>query len=393
MDYPESLHLAHNSFPLAAERLEINDDMLSPYAKDCHTILRGKEKYSATKLSATFNKRENYVAHYVNIQTYLRLGLKLKKVHRVLSFRQTNFLEPYIKYCTMKRATSKSKFQESLYKFFANAVFGKCIENVRSRIEIKFAKNSSICGRYISNPRYNNFKIINENLAAVFLQKATAELNRPIAVGFTILERSKEFMTKSFYDIFRPAYANKVSILMHDTDSFLMRVTSNTKCDNIQKIKHVLDFSKYDSNHRLYSLKNKNRLGYFKDEVKGNVITEVCALRSKVYSLQIEETHGNIRTENRAKGVRKGFSCKIPFSTFKNCVKTITDHRVSQYNILSRNHNVSTVKLNKLCFSSFCDKRSLAICGIHSYPYGSKLIRKYSCFFCVRDKIIVKRLT
>ncbi|PCJ29139.1 MAG: hypothetical protein COA94_02405 [Rickettsiales bacterium] len=393
LDYPDYLHGHHNSFPLAVERVKIDESMLSEYAADCHKLLRGgREKYSAEKLTATFNPRKKYVTHIFNLQTYLKLGMELTKVHRVLRFRQAPFLKPYIEFCTAKRAASTSKFQENLQKFFANAVFGKTIENVRSHSVCKFVRNKKSCGRYIASPRFKHFKIISENCAIVFLSQSQVKLNKPIAVGFTILELAKEFMYSQYYNTIKPIFNNQCEVIMHDTDSLLMRVSTPQAEDNIEKIKHILDFSKYPKTHPKYNIINKNRLGFFKDEVAGNHITEVCALRSKVYSLQIDEGDTKVKTENRCKGIRKGYSKKIPFAAFKKCVLSITNHRTTQYNIMSRNHNVTTNKVNKLSFSSFCDKRSLAICGIHSYPYGSILIKKNYCYLCVRDNVIVKRL-
>lgn len=82
--------------------------------------MNGKEKYSAKKLCATFEKRKKYVTHYMNLKTYLTLGLKLTKVHRVLRFKQTTFLKTYIDICTEMRAEAKTDFGKRLMKLFAN---------------------------------------------------------------------------------------------------------------------------------------------------------------------------------------------------------------------------------------------------------------------------------
>ena len=70
--------------------------------------------------------KEKYVIHYENLQLYLRLGLKLKKVHRVLEFSQTQWLKPYIEFKTKKRIEvekNNGKDGKALYKFTSNSIY------------------------------------------------------------------------------------------------------------------------------------------------------------------------------------------------------------------------------------------------------------------------------
>lgn len=80
----------------------------------------GRTTYKAEKLTATFHDRKKYTVHFKNLKFYLRHGLKLKKVHRVIAFRQTYFLRSYIAWCTQKRIESASTFSKDLFKLLAN---------------------------------------------------------------------------------------------------------------------------------------------------------------------------------------------------------------------------------------------------------------------------------
>ena len=102
LEYPEELHQLHNDYPCAPEKMIITNEMLSDYAtnlKDLHGVSSGRVNKSVTTL---FNK-EKYVLYYRNLQLYLQLGLKLKKIHRVLEFDQSPWLKEYIDFNTEMR--------------------------------------------------------------------------------------------------------------------------------------------------------------------------------------------------------------------------------------------------------------------------------------------------
>ena len=101
LEYPEELHHLHNDYPLAPEKILVSDHMLSPYCKalkDSENINSGR----VHKLVPNLMSKEKYVLHYRNLQQYLSLGMKLKKVHRVLEFTQKPWMKPYIDFNTKK---------------------------------------------------------------------------------------------------------------------------------------------------------------------------------------------------------------------------------------------------------------------------------------------------
>lgn len=116
LEYPDYLHEKHNSFPLAAERLNINEEMLSPYStRGLHEIY-GMTTHSATKLTGTLLDKEKYLVHGFNLKYYLQAGLKLKKIHRIITFTQTKCIAPYIEYCTRQRKLAKTETEKNYWK-------------------------------------------------------------------------------------------------------------------------------------------------------------------------------------------------------------------------------------------------------------------------------------
>jgi len=132
LEYPEELHHLHNDYPCAPEKICIPDDMLSDYSskiKKEHQISSGK----VSKLVTTLRDKEKYVLHYRNLKLYLELGLKVKKIHRVLEFSQSKWLKEYIDFNTEMRKDAKNTFEKDFFKLMNNSVFGKTMENLRKR--------------------------------------------------------------------------------------------------------------------------------------------------------------------------------------------------------------------------------------------------------------------
>ena len=100
---------------------------------DLYSILIDKKCLKNVKaLVSIFFDTEKHVIHYENLKLYLRLGLKLKKIHCILEFNQAQWLKQYVKFHTQKRIEAEKhgdKNGKALYKLMNNAVYGKTMEN------------------------------------------------------------------------------------------------------------------------------------------------------------------------------------------------------------------------------------------------------------------------
>ena len=108
----------------------------------------------------------------MNLALFIKLGMVLKKVYRVLAFNQSKFLKSYIDQCTLLRRQSSSDFVKLLWKLFINSVFGKFIEEIRKYLECKILTNVAGVQKWISSPRFSHMKILAENLTVIFLKEA-----------------------------------------------------------------------------------------------------------------------------------------------------------------------------------------------------------------------------
>ena len=122
LEYPDKLHELHNDYPLAPEKLAVSSDMLSKYCKkiaDKYEIKVGDVK----KLIPNLSNKTNYVVHYRNFWLYLSLGMKSTKIHRVLEYKQPDWMKKYIDFNTEKRRNPANDFEKDFFKLMINSVW------------------------------------------------------------------------------------------------------------------------------------------------------------------------------------------------------------------------------------------------------------------------------
>ena len=144
--------------------------------------------------------KNNYEGHYRNLQQCLELGMKFKKIHRILRFKQSDWIRSYIDFNTDKRKESTNESHKNFFKLMNYAVYGKTMENLKNGIKIRVVKNNQDFIKYTSRPTCINQKLFENNLAAIHEKKISLTLNKPIYVGFTVLETSKWEMYNFHYN-------------------------------------------------------------------------------------------------------------------------------------------------------------------------------------------------
>ena len=147
----------------------------------------GVAHFLCTKLVSNLCDKTRYITHYRCLQFYLAHGLVLDKIHRVVAFSQRTYMLPFIKFCNDGRKNVKSEFESSLYKLIANAFYGKTVENVRKRANVRLIADPAKFVRSILKASYKHSSIINADLAMVENLCAKAVLSKPIAVGLSLI--------------------------------------------------------------------------------------------------------------------------------------------------------------------------------------------------------------
>ena len=222
--------------------------------------------------------------HYRNLQLYLDLGLKIKEVHPVLKFDQSPWLKQYIDFNTEKRKHAKNSFEKDLFKLMDNSVFGKTIENVRKRVDVRLVTDEKKLDKLTSKPTFVSSKIFNENLMAVHKVKETLTLNRPAYVGMCILDLSKTLMYNFHYNYIKKKYNNRARLLFTDMDSLTYEIEAEDVYKDFWNDTDMFDNSDYPESSPYNCNANKKVIEKFKDEACGVPITEFVDLKSKMYS-------------------------------------------------------------------------------------------------------------
>ena len=368
LEYPEELHDLHNDYPLAPEKILITDDMLSKYCKDLkdsENIISGR----VHKLVPNLRNKEKYVLHYRNLQLYLSLGMKLKKIHRVLEFTQQPWMKRYIDFNTEKRTMAKNSFEKDFFKLMNNSVFGKTMENLRKRSNIKLETDPEHLLKLTRQPTYVSSKIFDENLVGVQMKKVQLVLDKPSYVGFSILDLSKTLMYDFHYNYIRKKYPD-AKLLFTDTDSLFYHIKAEDLYSDLYKDKDLFDNSDYPKSSKFFFAENKKVIGKFKDEAAGDPIIEFVGLKSKMYSYKTEN-----KENKTAKGVKKNvIKSELCLSDYLHTLQKCNTMRHKMRTIRSEHHQISSYQINKVSLSPFDDKRYILDDGISSYAYGNHKI-------------------
>ena len=150
LEYPNHLHDFHDDFPLAPELLEVN---------------------GFQKLIPNLRDKEKMVLDGRSLQLFLSLGMKLKKIHRGIKFRKEAFMKPFIEHNTKLRTAAKNDFKKDLFKLGSNAVYGKTMENVRNRIDMKLVNDRKKKANLVKKINFKHATHFGEKLAAVHMRK------------------------------------------------------------------------------------------------------------------------------------------------------------------------------------------------------------------------------
>lgn len=352
LDYPQNLHDAHNDLPFCVENL------VPPGSK-------------VKKLITNLYSKKKYIIDYRALKQAMKAGLVLTKIHRALQYKQTRFMQKYIELNNNMRKNSKTSFEKDLFKMMNNAVYGKTMENLEKRVDVKIvtrwgkkAKSLGV-GRWFAKPNYHSHEEIDGTDIIIIQMKKTKILyNKPIFLGFAILELAKTRMYDFHYEYMAKKYIPENFKLKYtDTDAFIYHIKTEDVFNDIKTdLEYMFDTSNFKRDNP-YGIKlaNEKVLGLMKDEVGGKIINKGIFLSSKLYSILLDDGKNILK----AKGVKKSALNKMNPQDYEDVLNNETKIHGNMYVIRAKRHNLYTQIVNKVILSSHDDKRYLLKDGSH----------------------------
>ena len=268
------------------------------------------------------------------------------------------------------RTRATNDFEKDFFKLMNNSVFGKPMEAIENRVDIKLVTEEKEATKLVAKPSYERITIFDENLIVVHIKMTKLFYNKPIYLGTCILDISKTLMYDFHYNYIKNKYdEGEAKLLFTDTDYLAYQIqTDDFYADIARDIQERFDTSEYPKDHPsgIETGVNKKVIGMFKGEAAEKQIEEFVGLRSKLYSYRIAgEEH------KKCQGVKKNVVKKtIRHDDYKACLFTRRDQLRKMNFIRSNHHDIYTEEVNKAALSADDDKRVILQDGIHTLAYG-----------------------
>ena len=196
LEYPDELLDFHNYYPLAPEKLETSNDMLPNYYRNISDKY-GIKLSSANNLVPNLCNKSKYVVHYRNLQLYSSLEMKLTKVHRVLKFKQSDWVKNTSVLIQEREKTLLIALKKNFFKLIINSVYDKTMEKIRRRINVRLVNYAK---------DYKKYEI-----------KLILTLDKPTYVRFSVIDLIKLLMHDFHCNYIKRKY--DAELLFRDTDS------------------------------------------------------------------------------------------------------------------------------------------------------------------------------
>ena len=131
-----------------------------------------------------------------------------------------------------------------------NSVFGKTMENIRNRVDIRLVTNEDQVRKLISKPNYQHRTIFCENLIAIHMKKTRLLFSKSVYLGMCILDLSKNLMNDFHYNYIKPKYGENAEVVFTDTDSLMYEITTEDFYRDISSDVHKkFDTSNFEKDH------------------------------------------------------------------------------------------------------------------------------------------------
>ena len=286
IDYTNECKERTEQLALMPNKRKIKDNEMGYRQRGKSKARSGKLLHRSEKLILDQNNKTEYMVHYRMLKFYVKMGVKVTKIHRIIKFKQDYICRDYIQNNTNKRATAKTEAEKDVRKLMNNSLYGRMCMNPLHFFQSKFLHDEEKIMKSVSKPTFKNITIYRDYSQIEYIKKKI-EYDSPVYVGVTILELSKLHMYDVFYNILQPSLKD-LTLHYMDTDSFVLSYSEGKVSDE------HMDLSNLD-----IPIKTNNKVpGKFKHELGSRIIEKFIALSPKTYSFK------NYPKNTKEKGIR-----------------------------------------------------------------------------------------
>ncbi|DAC81757.1 TPA_asm: PolB [Dog feces bidnaparvovirus] len=344
MEYPDELHDRDWQYPLCPHRFN-------------------------QRLCTTLLPKQKILLHEETFKFYLSRGMICSRLHYAYKFKQETVLKEYVESNIVERRKTTSEALKSLFKLLNNSLYGKTCENVLNYRNFSALKrNPEIHGTVnslLADCHVKDFMIFDEDTYLVESEVTEYKLDKPVQMGFAILEFAKLEMYR-FIAALQDVYEGDVNFLYTDTDSLIIQTMFPNAFEvfyDHPRIRPFLDFSSLGKD-----LEREKQSGLWAPETTEKILKYV-GLRAKSYAYVTEQ-----KEVTKNKGVPKTATklddTAVTFDDYLEVAKKSEHIRTHFHKISSKKHEVQTQLIEKLGLSPFDEKRMLVSDWTISLPFG-----------------------
>ena len=328
-----------SQFPALISKTKISYDQLSDFQRK--------------NLKANYKSSEKLITHlgydknsYISFEMYeilKSLGYRIN-IKKILEYRHSNFMKPYIDVLFERKSYYKSiknKSMSNTFKILMNSLFGVMMTRVEKFKNFKILTTEEQVDKQVKKPNFNSRNIVNNNLSILEMEKTSVVYSYPVLAASIILQNSKVHMYNYLYKIYPKLFGDDYKILYMDTDSIYSKLNISYK-----KYLEILE-----NNKDLFG----EDIGKMEVENLYNPIKEFISLSSKCYSY-INKDDINI---THTKGISDSYSKKyIGHKLFKETLLNNNKPDKINFNVISvKNQKISTKRIKKNNIEFLNDKR------------------------------------
>jgi hypothetical protein len=314
--------------------------------------------------------------------------MRLAKIHRILTYHEEAYIKPFVDTHAKLRKEATSVVDKDYHKAMVNFVYGKTMESVRDRQNIRLVTTKKQVRKLVNSPFFLKWTQFDGDFCAMHMAPQSLKLWKPIFIGVQVLEHAKLKMYKFWYDFVKPLWGDKCHLVVTDTDSFQFSVETDDLYRDLRAHYRLFDLSHYPNEHPIF-VESKNqeerdkllkykeasraKIGLMKDEAAICNIIDIIGLKAKCYAKRFQDGGGKCKIKGIKRSVVKN---KIKFETFNSTLNENEIHYADMTQIRSQAHRIKVIRQTKLTLYAYDDKRYILANGVDTLPYGHYKIRQ-----------------